>query len=398
MITLVVVLVVVGCPAIVLLARAARAALGSSQDETRSVDRYNQALRRLSTLPERAAAGELYGSAPDEVASASRGSRQDRSTFSPPRPAQPGHGGRATLGDTRRYLPPAEPPALSGLAALSSDDRPWLAAEAARVIGLNERVGDRAPAVEANARLTGGTGLVLMVLLFLEGLTIPFIVRLLSGHVLIGLVLVPPLVVKMVSVLWRFSSYYLGDPRYRRAGPPHPLHRVLGPLLMGSTLVLFASGIALWLAGPRDTTMFRIHQLSFFFWFVVVIVHVATHVLRATRLAAADAEDASVRGGADGRLRQRARRRRTLIGASLVLGLVLGIAGRSVSTPWGLGAPTRSGSSLAGATAPGAQRRSARLNVTVTASGSEPTPMPRSAGAEASLSSLGTISTVSAST
>lgn len=268
---------------------------------------------------------------------------------------------------------------LAGLAALSSDDGRWLAAQAARVIGLDERPGDRAPAVEANARLTGGTGLVLLVLLFLEGLTIPFIVRLLSWHIVIGLVLVPPLVVKVISVLWRFASYYLGDPRYRRAGPPHPLHRLLGPLLLGSTLVLFASGIALWLAGPRDSTMFRIHQLSFFFWFVVVIVHVATHVLRATRLAAADAEDARTRGGVDRGLRQRARRRRTLIGASLVLGLVLGIVGRSVSTPWGLGPPSPPGRSLSGATAPGAQRSTDRLNAMVTASGSEPAPSPRSA-------------------
>ena len=93
-----------------------------------------------------------------------------------------------------------------------------VAREVARVIGLDEAPA-RDLAVEANARVTGATGLVLIVLLFLEGLTIPFIGRLVSWHILLGLVLVPPLVLKMASVLWRFARYYLHDPRY--APPDH---------------------------------------------------------------------------------------------------------------------------------------------------------------------------------
>jgi hypothetical protein len=205
---------------------------------------------------------------------------------------------------------------------------------AAQVIGLDDPPGGRHPTVEANARLTGSTGLVLIVLLLIEGLTIPFIGRLVSWHILVGLILVPPLIVKMSSVLWRFSRYYLHDPAFRRAGPPHPVLRVLGPLVMISTIVLFGSGIALWLIGPTDRTMFRLHQVSFVFWFIVVAAHVVAHLLRATRLAAADAADARGGSGIDARQRRRARGRRGLIAISLVVGLLLGLAARSVSSYW----------------------------------------------------------------
>jgi len=189
--------------------------------------------------------------------------------------------------------------------------------------------------------LTGSTGLVLIALLFVEGLTVPFIGRLVSWHILIGLILVPPLIVKMSSVLWRFSRYYLNDPAFRRAGPPHPVLRVLGPLVMMSTIVLFGSGIALWLIGPSDRTVFRLHQLSFVFWFIVVAAHVVAHLLRATRLAAADARDARGGRGVDTRERRRARGRRGLIAVSLVAGLLLGLAARSVSSYWTSGRTDR---------------------------------------------------------
>jgi hypothetical protein len=73
---------------------------------------------------------------------------------------------------------------------------------------------------EGNARLTGGTGAVLVVLLAAEGVTILRIRGLLTAHVFIGLVLVPPVLLKTGSTLWRFARYYLGDPAFRRKGPP----------------------------------------------------------------------------------------------------------------------------------------------------------------------------------
>ncbi|MDA8073004.1 MAG: hypothetical protein M0Z82_15750 [Actinomycetota bacterium] len=326
--------------------RAVRSYLGTGPDEARSVDRYGQALRTLRELPERAAAdsrrgGGAFGgsgarSIPlmDEEAYGRWAQRRATGADGAQRAAVGlRDGADPHLGGARVSTKIAHDP-LQGLAELSTGIGLSPASEVAQIIGLDEKPGRREPGVEANARLTGTTGLVLMVLLFLEGCTIPFIVQLVSLHILIGLILVPPLAVKMASVLWRFSRYYLHDPRYRRAGPPHPLLRAIGPLLFGSTVVLFASGIILWLTGPSNYLMFRIHQLTFFFWFMVIVVHVASHLLRASRLAAADAGAAKGGRGVEPRLRHQARRRRGLIGASLVVGLVVGLAGRSVSTPW----------------------------------------------------------------
>ncbi len=245
---------------------------------------------------------------------------------------------------------------LPGLASLVASDAPWPVQEAARIIGVGEDRHDRDPAVEANARLTGTTGLLLIVLFFLEGLTIPLIHSLVSWHILIGLVLIPPLAVKMGSTMWRFGHYYLRDQRYRQAGPPHPLLRMLGPVVLASTVVLFASGVGLWIAGPSNHTLFRIHQVSFVLWFIVVAVHVAAHLLRATRLAAADAHDASrtARSVAPAQ-RNRARRRRALVATSLVVGLIVGFAssGAVSSSSWNhLGTRTGTASGT-GTTVPG---------------------------------------------
>jgi hypothetical protein len=52
---------------------------------------------------------------------------------------------------------------------------------------------------EGNARLTASTGVVLLVLLAVEGVTILAIRPLLSLHVFIGLMLIPPVVLKRAT-------------------------------------------------------------------------------------------------------------------------------------------------------------------------------------------------------
>lgn len=338
-------LVIVAIVVLTVGVRAIRTYLGTGHDEARSVDRYGQALRTLRELPERAVRDSRDGSLGASGSGSIPPMDDEVGTVRSLRGPAVGTGARQRtavgnwagtdphLGGARVATRP-EHDALQGLAALGTANALRPASEVARIIGLDEKPGEREPGVEANARLTGTTGLVLMVLLFAEGCTIPFILQLVTLHILIGLILVPPLLVKMTSVSWRFSRYYLHDPRYRRAGPPHPLLRAIGPLLYGSTVVLFASGIALWLTGPSDYLMFRIHQVTFVLWFMVLVVHVASHLLRASRLAAADAEAAHGGRKVEPRLRHQARRRRGLIGASLVVGLVIGLAGRAVSTEW----------------------------------------------------------------
>ena len=73
---------------------------------------------------------------------------------------------------------------------------------------------------EANARLTSSTALVLLVLLAIEGVTVLRVGSLLTLHVFIGMLLVPPVLVKMASTFWRFTKYYTGSREYREKGPP----------------------------------------------------------------------------------------------------------------------------------------------------------------------------------
>jgi len=67
----------------------------------------------------------------------------------------------------------------------------------------------------ANARLTALTGLALFVLLAAEGVTIPRIRLLLTPHLFIGIVLIPPVLLKLASTGFRFARYYLRDPDYK---------------------------------------------------------------------------------------------------------------------------------------------------------------------------------------
>ena len=94
-----------------------------------------------------------------------------------------------------------------------------------------------------NALLTGTTGAALVVVLAVEGVTLLQIHQLISWHVFVGMVLVPLVLLKTASTMYRFGHYYRGDPPYAEKGPPHPLLRVTGPLLVVSTLALLGTGV-----------------------------------------------------------------------------------------------------------------------------------------------------------
>lgn len=164
-----------------------------------------------------------------------------------------------------------------------------------------------------NARLTGWTGLVLLVLLAAEGVTVPFVRPLLTAHVFIGVLLIPPVALKLGSTGYRFARYYTGHPDYVAAGPPVPVLRVIGPVVVVTSVLLLASGVALIVAGSRHGALLAIHKLSFILWFVVMTIHVLGHVVRAPTLVLAD-----TRGSPVGGLRWRA----GLVTASLVTGTV----------------------------------------------------------------------------
>ena len=73
---------------------------------------------------------------------------------------------------------------------------------------------ERLDRTDGNTRLTATTAVVLLVLLAGEGVTILSIRPLLSAHIVIGLLLIPPVALKLASVGYRFVRYYTGDAAY----------------------------------------------------------------------------------------------------------------------------------------------------------------------------------------
>jgi len=69
--------------------------------------------------------------------------------------------------------------------------------------------------------------------------------------VALGLILVPPVLLKIASTTWRMAAYYRGDAAYREKGPPALTLRIVGPLLVFLTLLVFGSGLGL-VIGPHS--------------------------------------------------------------------------------------------------------------------------------------------------
>jgi len=143
--------------------------------------------------------------------------------------------------------------------------------------------------VESNQRLTAALGALLLVLLAVEGVTVLSVTSLLRWHVAIGMLVAPPVMLKTGTTAWRIARYYLGAPPYVRRGPPHPVLRVLGPLVIVlSWAVLLTGMIALWKDGGDGSTMLKLHKASFIAWFAVMTLHVLGHVLETIRVAPLD--------------------------------------------------------------------------------------------------------------
>ncbi len=188
-----------------------------------------------------------------------------------------------------------------------------------------------------NGRLTSTTGAVLIVLLAAIGVTIIRIGQLLSVHMFVGMLLIGPLALKLASTGYRFVRYYTHNAPYVRKGPPATPLRLLAPLVVLSTLVVFGSGVALLFAGPssRDTLL-PIHKLSFFAWVALTAIHVLAHLPEVARSLRAD-YGGRPRGAAavqwSGELNGRAGRTLSLAGA-LASGAVLAILVIPQFGPW----------------------------------------------------------------
>jgi hypothetical protein len=171
-----------------------------------------------------------------------------------------------------------------------------------------------------NERLTATTATVLLVLLAVEGFTILSIRQMLSVHIVVGLLLIPPVGLKLLSTGYRFVRYYTGNEAYVAKGPPHVVMRLLAPLLVVSTLTVLGTGVALLVLGPethRDLVL-GLHKVSFVVWFFVMSLHVLVYAPRLPR--------ALRTGDAWSHV--------SLVAGSLVAGAVLAGSAYSLAGPW----------------------------------------------------------------
>jgi hypothetical protein len=180
-----------------------------------------------------------------------------------------------------------------------------------------------------NQKLTAMTGTLLLIGFAAEGLTILALPRLLYWHFLVGLLLTGPVLLKIGSTMHRFVRYYAGSLPYVRKGPPSPVLRVLGPLVILASVAVLGTGVALAAAGRSGTWLF-LHKASFALWFAVMTVHVLNHAPRLpgmlTAGAAGRSRDLAVPGGAA---------RWLLLTASLAVGAGVAAATMHMSSHWG---------------------------------------------------------------
>jgi hypothetical protein len=185
--------------------------------------------------------------------------------------------------------------------------------------------------VDGNERLTAATAVALILLLAAEGVTILFLRPLFSVHVFVGMLLIPPVALKLGSTGWRFFRYYSGRSEYVRRGPPILPLRLLAPLVVASTLGVFATGVALLVVGPAGGIVLGLHKASFAVWLVATGIHVLAHLRRIPALVLGDwrrrplPSERAVPGTLV---------RRLALAGALVAGAVLAISTIHFAQPW----------------------------------------------------------------
>jgi hypothetical protein len=202
---------------------------------------------------------------------------------------------------------------------------------------------DRTGGADGNERLTAAAGAVLLVLFAAEGFTILSIHQLITVHFFLGMLLIGPVLLKAASVCYRFARYYTGAAEYRRKGPPAPLLRVLGPVVLGTSLGVLGTGVLLGVTGPAAGPWLFLHKAFFVLWFCAMTIHVLAYVWRLPALVGADlrghraVNHSDVNRGVN-RTREILAGRRArwlLLGASILAGLAIALATLHLAVPWG---------------------------------------------------------------
>jgi DMSO/TMAO reductase YedYZ molybdopterin-dependent catalytic subunit len=200
----------------------------------------------------------------------------------------------------------------------------------------------------SSTRLTAALGLVLAVMLagmFASGSFFylfvfnydvpPWFTAVRFVHFYVGLASIPFLLAKYGSTLIRFGGYYLRVPRFKAAGPPAAIPRLLSPLLAADFFVLYFSGLYMlfhyyytttniW---PLDAKPVQVHLWAAMIGAPLLTIHLAWHLAAAWRATGATParqvppEQTPYRESPRG-----AMTRRTLLGGIAVSGAAIALA------------------------------------------------------------------------
>jgi hypothetical protein len=175
------------------------------------------------------------------------------------------------------------------------------------------------------------TGAVLLVLLAVEGVTVAaFVLRheMLNLHFFFGFLLIGPLLLKLGSTGYRFARYYTHAVPYVRKGPPVLALRLLGPVVIVTSVGVLASGVGLAFFGAQSLLLLA-HKAFFIVWFAAMTIHVLWYAPRLPRLLTsyrlAGRQLTALPGGGV---------RWLLLLASLACGLVLAVATYHLAGHW----------------------------------------------------------------
>jgi hypothetical protein len=193
-----------------------------------------------------------------------------------------------------------------------------------------------ASGAEGNARLTALTGTFLLAGFAAEGVTLLALHRLLTLHFFLGMLLFGPVVLKIGSTGYRFLRYYTGAGPYVRKGPPAPLMRALGPLVITTSLTVLGTGVMLAVTGPQPGPWLLLHKASFVLWFGVMTIHVLAYAGRVPRILLGATAPGHGRPIVPGNAA-----RWLLVGSSLAAGLLIALLTIHLVTPWHAGLAAR---------------------------------------------------------
>ena len=174
------------------------------------------------------------------------------------------------------------------------------------------------------------TGTVLLVLFSVEVITTLLMGSLFGLHFFLGIVLIGPVCLKIGSTVWRFARYYTGSEPYVRRGPPPTMQRVLGPVLIITSVGVLGTGVLLAFSGPGGPWG-RLHQLFFYLWLIVVIIHVVHYLPKLPQLLASRPAERAIQAAAAAG----SRTRWLLLIGSVIAGLVLAVLTYHLRASWG---------------------------------------------------------------